>query len=233
MYVVPRERTTVRRNFIMVNSKKRGTVEKIVLTGVLTALVVVLQMLGSFIRFGPFSISFVLIPIVIGVATCGMWSGAWLGYVFGLVVLFSGDASAFMAVNIPGTIVTVLVKGTACGLVAGLVYKPLAALCGSLAERIKNKNPTGFRNFLAGVVKYLPVVAAAIVCPVVNTGLFLIGCVLFFLDTVREWGYASGFGGTAQYMFLGLVGGNFLFELGFNLFLSPIIVRLLCIRKKL
>ena len=31
--------------------------------GLLTAVVVVLQLLGSFIRFGPFSISLVLIPI--------------------------------------------------------------------------------------------------------------------------------------------------------------------------
>ena len=32
-----------------------------------TAIVIVLQLLGSFIRFGPFSISLVLIPIVVGV----------------------------------------------------------------------------------------------------------------------------------------------------------------------
>ena len=53
----------------MVN--KKTSIEKLVISGVLTALVVVLQVMGQFIRFGPFAISLVLIPIVIGAAVCG------------------------------------------------------------------------------------------------------------------------------------------------------------------
>ena len=68
-------------------------------------------------------ISLVLIPIVIGAATCGPKIGAWLGFVFGIFVLISGDAAAFLSVDIFGTIVTVLLKGTLCGLAAGYVYK--------------------------------------------------------------------------------------------------------------
>ena len=51
------------------------------LTGVaiFTAIVIVLQLLGSFVRFGPFSISLVLIPIVVGAALYGPGAGAWLG----------------------------------------------------------------------------------------------------------------------------------------------------------
>ena len=49
---------------------KQITTRTMVLTAVLTAVVVVLQLLGSFIRFGPFSISLVLVPIVIGAAVC-------------------------------------------------------------------------------------------------------------------------------------------------------------------
>ena len=73
----------------------------------------------------------------------------------------------------------------------------------------------------------LPVIAAAIVCPVVNTGIFLLGCLVFFLPTIREWAAASGFKNVGTYMILGLVGGNFLFELLFNIILSPVIVRLI------
>ena len=102
------------------NNQKSST-QTIVLCAILTAIVVLLQLLGSFIRFGPFSISLVLLPIVIGAATCGVRAGAWLGFIFGLVVLLSGDASAFLAVNAPGTIITVLAKGIACGFFAGLV----------------------------------------------------------------------------------------------------------------
>ena len=97
------------------------------LTGlaILTAVVVVLQLLGSFIRFGPFSISLVLIPIVVGAALYGPRAGAWLGFVFSVVVLIM-DSAAFMVVNPLGTVLTVLLKGTLAGLCAGLVFRALS-----------------------------------------------------------------------------------------------------------
>lgn len=190
-------------------TKRREQTKTLVLGAVFTALVVILQLMGSFIRFGPFAISLVLVPIVIGAAICGVKIGAWLGFVFGFVVLVSGDAAPFMAIDVFGTILTVLVKGTACGLAAGLVYKALSRYN-----------------------RYLAVVAAAVVCPVVNTGVFLIGCSVFFLKTITEWGVAEGFTNVAAYMFLGLAGGNFLFELASNIVLSPVIVRVLNISKK-
>ena len=207
------------------------SLETMVLLAILTALVVVLQLVGAFIRFGMFSISLVLLPIVVGAATCGIGAGAWLGLVFGIVVLLSGDATAFLTVDPFGTIVTVLVKGTACGLAAGLIYKPLDKLCAVWSGNIKSIKTKWLHKAVVGIIKYLPVVAAAIVCPVVNTGIFLIGCVVFFLDTVAEWGAALGFSNAAEYIFIGLAGGNFLFELATNLVLSPIVVRLLDIRK--
>ena len=177
----------------------------LVLSAVLTALVIILQFTGAFIRFGPFSISLVLVPIVIGAATCGAGVGAWLGFVFGSVVLLSGDAAAFLTVNWWGTITTVLVKGILAGMCAGLVYRALAK-----------------------INQYVGVMVAAVICPVVNTGVFLIGCLLFFMDTVAGWAQAAGLGGNvAYYMIYGLVGMNFLVELGVNLILCPVIVRLL------
>ena len=189
-------------------TQKRISTEILVSGALLTALVIILQMMGSFIRFGPFSISLVLIPIVIGAAICGPKISTWLGFIFGVIVLFT-DAGAFLAISIPGTIVTVLVKGTACGLAAGLVYK--------LFEK-KNR--------------YVAVIAAAIVCPLVNTGIFLLGCLLFFFETIKGWGLGMGFDNTLQYMILGLVGGNFLFELATNIVLGPIVVRIINIIKK-
>ncbi|MBQ6932094.1 MAG: ECF transporter S component [Clostridia bacterium] len=189
--------------------QKRMSTETMVLGAILTALVVVLQYLGQFIRLGPFSISLVLLPIVIGAATCGVKIGAWLGLVFGAVVLITGDAAAFLAINVPGTVATVLLKGTACGLVAGLAYKA-----------VEKKN------------RYAAVVVAALLCPIVNTGIFLLGCVLFFFETIKGWGLAEGYGTAVEYMFLGLAGGNFLVELAINIVLSPVVVRLLNIKKK-
>ncbi len=190
-------------------TNRKQQIKTLVLGAIFTALVIVLQFMGAFIRFGPFQVSLVLVPIVIGAAMCGAKIGAWLGFVFGAVVLLNGDAAAFLAIDVFGTILTVLLKGTACGLCAGLVF-----------NAIEKRN------------RYIAVIAAAVVCPLVNTGIFLLGCLVFFMDAVREWGLAGGFNGTFQYMILGLVGGNFLFELASNIILSPVIVRVLSIEKK-
>jgi uncharacterized membrane protein len=189
----------------MKQNKKMST-EVLVFGAVLTALVVVLQLMGSFIRFGMFSISLVLIPIVIGAATCGTAVATWLGAVFGVTVLLSGDAAAFMAINVGGTIVTVMLKGIACGFASGVVY-----------------------NLLAKYNRYAAVICAAVACPLVNTGVFVLGCFAFFMDTITVWAGGSNAG---AFILTGLVGFNFFFELGTNMILGPVVVRLLNLRKK-
>lgn len=188
---------------------KRMNTRTITGVAIFTALVIILQFLGSFIRFGPFSISLVLIPIVVGSALYGPSAGAWLGFVFGLIVLLSGDASVFLTVSPLGTVITVLVKGTAAGLLAGYAYKLLAKLNA-----------------------YVGVIGAAIVAPVANTGIFLLGCVLFFMETITGWAEGAGFPNVGNYMIIGLAGGNFLFEMLVNIVLSPVILRLINIGKK-
>ena len=121
--------------------------------GVFTAIVLVLQFLGGTFQIGGLNINVSLVPIVVGAAIYGWKVGAWLGLMSGGVILVAGQAAAFLPVNPLGTVITVLVKGTLCGLIAGLVY---TALC--------KKN------------QWLAIIVAAIVCPVVNTGVFLLGC---------------------------------------------------------
>ena len=192
------------------NLTRKMSTQQMVLSAVLTAIVFVLQVIAVMVgHVGIFSLTLCLVPIVIGAATCGIGVGAWLGFVFGFAVLVSGDAAVFLTVNPVGTVITVLLKGTLCGLCAAAVYKLLA-----------EKN------------MYVAVIAAAVVCPVVNTGIFLLGCLVFFMETIKEWAVAAGFGeNVGSYMILGLVGVNFLLELAVNVVLSPIIVRLLKIRK--
>ena len=91
--------------------------------GLMTAIVVVLQLLSSVIKFGPFSITLALTAIIVGGAIYGVWGGAWLGFAFGMTVLLSGDAAAFMTITPFGTIVTVLLKGIGAGAAAALVYR--------------------------------------------------------------------------------------------------------------
>ena len=177
--------------------------------GLMTALVVVLQLMGTFIRFGLFSVSLVLIPIVLGAALAGPLEGAWLGFVFGAAVLLSGDANLFISVSIPGTLITVLVKGTAAGLIAGLVYR-----------LIEKKN------------RWVAILAAAIVCPVVNTGVFFAGCYLFFFDFLSAGANEAG-KSVFLYIITVMIGGNFLFELLFNVALSPAVLRLTEVGEKI
>lgn len=185
-------------------------IRKIAGLALFSAIVILLQLVGSFIRLGPFSISLVLVPIVVGTAMYGTTAGGYLGAVFGLAVLLSGDAAAFIAINPLGTVITVIGKGICAGMAAGLVYK--------LIER---KSRT------------LAVAASAVVCPVVNTGVFLIGCLIFFMDQITKWAMERGLGdNVGKYMIIGLVGWNFIFELVVNVILSPVIHRLIDIGKK-
>lgn len=188
---------------------KKISTSTIVGIGLLTAIVVALQFLSMALRFSMFSITLTLVPIVVGAALYGRKTGAWLGLVFGAAVLLTGDAAAFLAINIPGTIAVVLVKGAAAGLAAGVVYRLIAK-----------------KNEVAAVL------VSSITAPIVNTGIFLLGCRLFFYDTVAEWGVGFGFENTFVYMIVGLVGINFIIELGVNLVLNPAILRIIKIGKK-
>ena len=184
-------------------SKKidRSKTVRLATAGILTAIVIVFQFIGASIKFGTFSVSLVLIPIVIGAALGGKWVSAWLGLAFSVVVLLSGDASAFIAIDPIGTVITVILKGTLAGFVGGIIF-----------EALKKINT------------YFAVVASAILVPVTNTGIFLLGCRLFFFETIKEWGIGLGFENTATYMIVGLVGVNFIFELAINIVLSPTVV---------
>lgn len=101
----------------------KQTLRRMVGGGLFAAIIVVLQLIGGGIRFGTFSVSLVLVPIVVGTAVYGWQMGGWLGLVFGAAVLLSGDANLFMTINPAGTIATVLIKGIACGLAAGAGYE--------------------------------------------------------------------------------------------------------------
>ena len=186
--------------------RKSFDTRKLTYVALLTAIVAVLQYLGTFIKLGQFSVSLVLVPIVMGAALCGTVASAWLGFAFGACVLMYGDAAAFLVIDPLGTVLTVLLKGALAGLLSGVVYK-----------------------LLEGVNRYLAVVVAAIVCPVVNTGIFIIGCYVFFLPTITEWAGGTDAG---MYILTVLVGANFLFELLFNALLAPTLVRVINLKKQ-
>ena len=194
----------------MENKSKRSVrTLKMVLIALFTAIVAVLAYFGGFIKIGGLaSISLTLIPVVIGAAVCGPLAGAWLGGVAGVVFFATPDAAFWLGISIPGTIITVMLKGILAGLCAGLVYK--------LLEKFN---------------RYLAVIVSAIVCPTVNTGIFLIGSLVFFTDTVSAGAQAEGIS-VGAYLILFFVGLNFVFELIANIVMSPAIVRILDVAKR-
>ena len=194
----------------MKSTKNRNRTEKLVLAAMMTALVITFQLLATYTAFfGPFSTAIGLIPIAIGACLCGPVIGAWLGFVFGIVVLVTGGATLFFAFSIPGTIITVLLKGAAAGFVAGLIYKLLSKKIGFFAA-----------------------IFASLACPLVNTGIFLLGSAVFFMPYAEAIGEAVGIEAAGFGVFIALALGNFLIEVAMNTVLSPIFVRILRIRKK-
>ena len=184
-------------------TKKQMSTKTMVLGAVLTALVIVLQYLSMAIRFGTFSITLSLTPIVIGAVSCGIGMGAWLGLVFGITVLLTGDAAPFWAVTAAGTFITVVAKGIAAGVIPALVFKFL-----------KKTNHT-----VASAV-------AAILSPIANTGVFLLGCVIFFIPTLIEW-----YGNVTAFL-VTIFSFNFVIELVLNIVLTPVIIRLINMKAK-
>lgn len=185
----------------MSNSTPRKGLKRQVGLSLFSAIIVVLTVLGNFVRFGPVPITLSLAPIIIGAAVYGSSAGALLGGVFGLVVLLGGifgwdggTVMLLMGLNPIGCILICIGKGILAGYLSGLAYRA-----------IENKSP------LAAVV------TAGVVCPVVNTGLFILGMLVFYGSTLQSW---AGGQNVIYYAIFGLAGINFVVELLVNLVLS-------------
>ena len=181
-------------------------------TAVLIAIIILLQtMLGS-IQIGPFTITLTLVPIIIGAVLYGPLTGAFLGLVFGVIVsiqVVTGAAGAgstmMLEMNPVATITVCIVKGLAAGLVAGLA----AAAAGKKHM-------------------WLGILLAAILAPIVNTGIFTVALVTIFGPLAQQWAEAAGSASVASYILAGIIGVNFVVELAADVILAPIIMRIVC-----
>ena len=167
---------------------------------ILLALVIVLQAFGGSFSIGAVSLNFTLIPIVLGAMLLGPLAGALLGFACGVVVwiqVIMGLVPFYVLIWTETPVVatlTCIVKTTVAGYVAGLLFR-----------------------WLEGKNRYLAVFVAAAVVPVINTGLFVVGC-LFMWDVIL-----SIAGGTNVFTFIlvSLVTFNFFAELAVNLLVAP------------
>lgn len=167
---------------------------------VLLALVLVLQIFGGSITIGVVQLNFTLIPIVLGAMFYGPIVGGILGLSCGVVVLVQvimGLVPFYTLIwtNDPVvTTLTCLVKTTAAGVLAGFVF-----------DWLSKKNAI------------LAVFVASAIVPIVNTTLFVIGC-LFMTGSV--YGMA-GEQNVLVFILVSIVTFNFFIELAVNMVVAP------------
>lgn len=174
---------------------------------VLTALVIVLQVFGGYLKIGATTLSFVLVPIVLSGMIMGVIPALILGTIFGLVVIFDAlgglDPFTLYLINEQPflTVLLCLVKGGAAGACSALLFKLVA-----------KKN------------KYVAAFVAAAAAPVINTGIFVLGA-LCMSEPISAFLSGAGLdltGLSPFYIILVLcVGVNFFVELAINLICAP------------
>ena len=178
--------------------KKFLSIKNITIFGMLLALVVVLQTISNYVSFGPVSITLSLIPIAVGAMIFGPIGGGLLGLIMGAFVLIAPSTQTFFQINPWATVIVCLVKGMAAGIVAGLIFYPFK----------KHQ-----KYLLLGSI------LASISVPLVNTGLFSVGYFLWFTSI-------AGDNNPAYFLFILMIGWNFLLEFGVNSILSPVVYRI-------
>ena len=165
----------------------------------LSAIVVVLQLIANYIPGpGGVSITLALIPLVIGSIIYGPSGGVVLGVIMGSIILTAPSTASFLNVRPIITVILCLVKTGVAGFISGLIFK-----------MIKKYNLV------------LAVIMASIMAPIVNTGVFSIGCILFYMETLAEW---AGGSNAIAFLFLTMIGINFVVEFVINSVLSPTIL---------
>lgn len=199
-------------------TQKQKTLE-LVQIAMLSALVVVLQILSALIPpiGGMVSITLTLIPVVIGAILFDKKGGAILGFVFGLIVMINcitaldPGGNILWNVNPFLTVLLCLLKGTLAGFVPAVVYSAITK-----------------KGTLSTKKKFFSTMLSAMLAPIVNTSIFVIGMLLFFNETLTTWADGKPI---ILYILVGLAGINFLIEFIINIILTPAIIRIVDVVK--
>ena len=184
--------------------KRTQNVVRLTVTASLLAITILLQAMAGFIVIPITNTSpaLSLIPIAVGAIIYGPSCGALLGLGWSLFILASGQASGYMAMNMIGTIITVIAKGTLAGIGSGYVFKLL-----------KEKNVV------------VAIIAASIVTPLINSLVYRVCLLIFFQDYFFGKASSEGMHPVAYFM-KAFIAGGFFIEVGISTIFSPIVVRI-------
>ena len=175
--------------------------KKITSIAMFTCLIIILQIMATFINFSGFPITLTLVPIIVGGAIYGIKTGAFLGTVFGIIVaimVISGadpSGASLLAIHPFITIMACILKGTLAGYFAAFLFKLLAK-----------------KNSL------LAIIVASAICPIINTLCLALTIILFF----------DGAFVTLISLFVAI---NFIIELLIDILLAPALLRIIVRKK--
>ena len=186
--------------------------------GVLVALEIILLVWGSAIPVGPSGamLNFSLLPIVLGAILLGPFAGMVLGLVSGIVILImvaAGAQGVFSVLFLEQPVMIALIciiKTTAAGFVSGLLYRAIAGKNGKAA-----------------------VFTASLAAPIVNTGVFILGC-LCIGGTIENWWLGTNGSASSAFSIIifSFVGINFFIEFAINLVLAPALSTVIRVAEK-
>ena len=176
---------------------------------VLLALVIVLQLFASAIPMFGVTLNFSLVPIVLAGIFFGMWGGALLGLVSGLITFLTAavmgqePSTAFLFQASPVLLtLTCIGKTTIAGLAAGFLYRVIAKKSALAASYV-----------------------AAVVVALLNTGLYLLG-IVFMKDAASQYLGTEATAGAVFIAVFALVWLNFVLETVINVLFAPAICRI-------
>lgn len=184
---------------------KMSLSKQLAFLAIFVALVVVIQVLSTVLGkiFMVVAPTLVFVPILIAIVTLGFWQGVLLGGVFSTVVLIftvTGYDSFSLLIFQDQPVLTVIMiyaKGCLAPVIAGLVYNAL-----------KNKMEKG------------SIWIASLLLPVVNTGVFCLGMLVFYKGFLVETFKSDN---VFYIVFITLAGVNFLVEFFANVILTPVV----------
>ena len=168
----------------------------------LLAVEVVLSIISNYMP-GTVNFNLALIPISIGAVLFGPIGGFILGAANGIVTLIAPGTQVFVAQNAFATVLLCILKTGLAGLVSGYVYK---------AIKIINTNGA--------------IITSGILVPIVNTSIFILGVILFFLPLYGEGKQAIGV------LFSSVISINFLIEFLISALLCPAVIQIINVSKR-
>lgn len=192
-------------------NNKFFTAKNVALLGILTGLVIVLQLFASAIPMFGVTLNFSLIPIALAGIMVGVLGGTIVGFVCGVVVFITmavlgqEPSTAFLFQTDPFVLTVMCIgKTTLAGAVSGLVFKII-----SKRSRV------------------IAVGVSSLIIPVINTGVYMLGMVIMKSSVAEFLSMDKSTAGVVFAVVFGLIWLNFVLEILINMVFTPVLYRVI------